>query len=189
LHKGFRLEPRIEATRDELVNSTRAGNIEKTTNNLRPFAHVIHAPTLTGGIGSNNIAHFYSNFFSPLPAKFSSRLLSRTIGTDRVVDELFVSFTHSAKVAWLLPSIPPTNRSVEIVIVSILCVRGGRLESEHLYWDQASVLMQTGLLDPKAVPQALKKSGVKILPVVGAEGSRAVKRGSSRSINALLEGK
>lgn len=186
LHKGFRLEPNIEGVRDQIVSTTIHGNHAQTTKSLRPYGHVINAPTLTGGIGSNNVAQFYSKIFYPLPKSFSSRLLSRTVGTDRVADELFISFVHNAAIPWLLPGIPPTNRRVEIVIVSIMCIRAGGLESEHLYWDQASVLVQVGLLDPKMVPDAMKQKGVKALPVVAAEGARAVKRGSSREINNLL---
>lgn len=73
------------------------------------------------------------------------------------------------------------------MIVSIMCARGPQLESEHVYWDQASVLAQVGLLDPKAVPEPFKKKGVKSLPVVGAEGAKATKRGSSRQMNDLIE--
>jgi hypothetical protein len=188
LHKGFRLEPNIEATRDELVTSTISGNNDKTMKSVRSYAHIINAPTLTGGIGSKNIAHFYSKFFFPLPKSFSSRLLSRTIGTDRVVDELFISFVHNVAVPWMLPGIPPTNRRVEIVVVSIMCVKGSALESEHVYWDQASVLVQLGLLDPKAIPDAMKQKGVKTLPIVAAESARAIKRGSSQKMNSMLNG-
>ena len=184
LQKGFRIEPSVETTRDELVNSTRAGNNDKAMKHVRPYARVIHGPTLVGGIASKGIAHFYSKFFSPLPSSFSSRLLSRTVGTDRIVDELFITFTHNAAIPWILPGIPPTNKKVEIVIVSIMCARGGMLESEHIYWDQASVLVQIGLLDPKVVPEAMKKKGVKTLPVIGVEGARAIKRGSSRQMNS-----
>ena len=103
-----------------------------------------------------------------------------------MVDELFISFIHNAAVPWLLPDIPATNRIVEIMIVSIVCVRGAKLESEHVYWDQASVLVQVGLLDPKVVPDGMKAKGVKQLPVQAAESARAMKRGSSRQINDLL---
>ena len=188
LHKGFRLEPDIEATRDGLVTSTISGNNDKTMKSVRPYAHVINGPTLTGGIGSKNIGLFYSKFFFPLPKSFSSRLLSRTIGTDRVVDELFISFVHNLAVHWMLPGIPPTNRRVEVVVVSIMCVKGRALESEHVYWDQASVLVQLGMLDPKLIPDAMKQKGVKILPVVSAESARAIKRGSSQKMNSMLSG-
>ena len=186
LQKGFRLEPNVEGIRDEFVSSTVYGNVDNAMKRVRPYGHVVNGPTLTGGIGSKQLSHFYSKIFYPLPKSISSRLLSRTIGTDRVVDELFVSFVHNAAVPWMLPGIPPTNRRVEIVVVSIMCVRAGALDSEHIYWDQASVLAQVGLLDPKVVPDAMKQKGVKALPVVAAEGARAVKRGSSREINGLL---
>ena len=186
LQKGFRIEPDLGLIRDEFSSSTTNCKHENTQKKLRPYAHVIHAPTLTGGIGTKDLSRFYSNFFAPLPSSFSSRLLSRTIGTDRVCDELFVSFTHSGPVPWILPGIPATNKKVEIIIVSILCIRGGRVESEHVYWDQASVLAQIGLLDPSLVPEAMKKKGVKSLPVIGVEGARAIKRGSSRQMNELI---
>jgi hypothetical protein len=139
-------------------------------------------------VGGDEMEYFYTDLFTPIPANSNTqiRLLSRTVGADRVVDELFVSLAHSIEIGWLLPGIPPTNRKIEIVIVSIFHVRGDKLESEHLYWDQASVLVQAGLLDAKAVPGNLKKKGVKVLPVVGAEGARAMKRGSSRMINDLI---
>lgn len=71
-------------------------------------------------------------------------------------------------------------------MVSIVCVRGGRLESEHVYWDQASVLVQVGLLDAGVVPEGFRGKGVKGLPVVGAEQARAVKRGSSQRVNCFI---
>ena len=51
------------------------------------------------------------------------------------------------------------------------------------------VLFQVGLLNPKlAVPDAMKKKGVKKLPIVGAEAARAMKRGSSRQMNLFNGG-
>lgn len=149
-------------------------------------AQVFHTPTMTGGIGSEDLESFYGEFFDPSPIMLNARLLSRTIGVDRVVDELGLSFKHKQEIDWLLPGIPPTNRQIEITIVSIVCVRGGKLVSEHVYWDQASVLVQTGLLDPKNVPQKLKKEGVERLPVIGADGARAVLKGDARVMNGLI---
>ena len=186
LHKGFRIEPPIESLRDEFAHLTTSGDIENTQKKCRQYAHIIHGPTLAGGIGTKDLSRFYSSFFAPLPSSFSSRLLSRTIGTDRVVDELFITFTHTAMVPWILPGIPPTNKKVEIVVVSIVCVKSGMLESEHVYWDQASVLVQVGLLDPKMLPEEIKNKGVRCQPVVGAESARAMRRGSSRQINEFI---
>lgn len=186
LRKGFRVEPDIEGVRDNLVTMTRAGSIEKAIKQTRPYAHVIHGPTLTGGVGTKELSHFYTTHFNPVPPTFQAHLLSRTIGADRVVDEISASFTHSQEIAWLLPGIPATNKKVEVVLVSIVRIVGEKLESEHMYWDQASVLLQVGLLDPKVVPEAMKKKGVTSLPVVGVEAARAMRRGSSKQMNGLI---
>ena len=103
-----------------------------------------------------------------------------------MIDELSLSFNHNKTVPWLLPGVPPTNRRIEVVIVSIVCIKAGKLHSEKVYWDQASVLMQVGLLDPNLVPDKFKEKGVEKLPVVGAESARAAVRGGSRRINELI---
>lgn len=138
--------------------------------------HVTHVPTLTGGIGAAELESFYSQFFCN-PPSMELTLLSRTIGVDRVVDEVHVRFKHTEEMPWILPGVPATNKRVEIVVVSIVAFRGGKLYHEHVYWDQASVLVQIGLLDPKAVPETARKTGVERLPVVGREAARRVLRG------------
>ncbi|KAL7629823.1 hypothetical protein AAE478_001346 [Parahypoxylon ruwenzoriense] len=140
--------------------------------------HVTYIPTLTGGIGSEELQRFYSEFFiDRYPPSMKLTLLSRTIGADRVVDELHVAFKHTQEMPWILPGVPPTNKRVEVMMVSIVALRGGKLYHEHVYWDQASVLVQIGLLDPKVVPQKARKKGVERLPVVGRQAARRVLRG------------
>lgn len=135
--------------------------------------NVTYGPTVSGGIGAQALRRFYErHFLGRLPPSMRIRLISRTAGPDRVVDELYVSFEHSQEVPWMLPGVPPTGKRVEIVLVSIVSMRGGRLYSEHTYWDQASVLVQTGLLDPKLVPSSVQ--GVDRLPVVGREAARRI---------------
>jgi len=102
------------------------------------------------------------------------KLVSRTVGSDRVVDEIVLRFRHDARIDWMLPGVAPTNRVVEIALVSIVCIRGGKLYHEHIYWDQASVLVQVGLLDAEN------------LPVVGAEGARKVLEEASVESNRLI---
>jgi hypothetical protein len=134
---------------------------------------VTYGPTLSGGIGAPALRRFYEHYFlGRLPPSMRIRLLSRTAGPDRVVDELYISFEHSQEIPWMLPGVPPTNKRIEIILVSIVSMRGGRLYSEHTYWDQASVLVQTGLLDPKLVPESVQ--GVDKLPVVGREAARRI---------------
>jgi hypothetical protein len=190
VRKGFRIENDIEAVRDRQVQLINSEKVEKAMQSVHKDAQVMFGPTLTGGIGAEDIEDFYTNFFHPVPSMSngSLRLLSRTLGTDRVVDEIFLSFKHSQTVPWMLPGVPPTNRQIEIAMVSIFHVRGSKMESEHIYWDQASVLAQAGLLDAKVIPSHMKKKGMTKLPVVGAEGARAIKRGSSKKINDLIPG-
>ena len=163
-----------------------ARNASKAVGNMNENAHVFHTPTMTGGIGKEDLEAFYADYFSPSPMMLNARLLSRTVGVDRVVDELNLNFKHNQEVDWLLPGVPPTNRQIEMTMVSIVCVRGGRLVSEHIYWDQASVLVQAGLLDAKNVPQKLKKEGLEKLPVTGVESARAVLKGDSGAVNKLI---
>ena len=150
--------------------------------------HVTTFPTLEGAIGRKRLEEFYREFFVPsLVEDFQIRLVSRTIGADRVVDEMVVSFTHSDEIDWILPGVAPTDKFVEIPMVSIVAVRGGKLASEHMYWDQASVLMQVGLLDPKIVPKRLKSKGLKRLPVVGAEAAKQLIEPQQQRYNKLLQ--
>lgn len=134
---------------------------------------VTYASTLSGAIGAQALRRFYENYFlGRLPPSMRVRLLSRTVGADRVVDELYVAFEHTQEIPWMLPGVPATNRRIEIILVSIVSMRAGRLYSEHTYWDQASVLVQVGLLDPKPVPSSVH--GVDRLPVVGREAARRI---------------
>jgi carboxymethylenebutenolidase len=107
-------------------------------------------PTMTGGAGQRDLARFYAHhFILTCPADINLVPVSRTIGPNRLVDETVVSFTHDVEIDWMLPCVPPTGRHVEIPVVAIVNFRGGKLYHEHIYWDQASVLVQIGLLDPK----------------------------------------
>lgn len=142
--------------------------------------HVTYMPTLTGATGAEELKRFYSESFTT-PPSLKITLLSRTIGVDRVVDEMHVQLKHTEQVPWLLPGVPPTNKKIEIMMVSIVTIRGGRLYQEHVYWDQASVLVQVGLLDPKLLPQSAKDLGVEKLPVVGRRAARRVRRNKDLS--------
>ncbi|RAH82848.1 hypothetical protein BO86DRAFT_408988 [Aspergillus japonicus CBS 114.51] len=149
------------------------GTVEPYVSHLNPA--VTMAPTMSGAIGAHALRRFYEHhFLRKLPPSMRLRLISRTVGADRVVDELYASFEHSEEIPWMLPGIPPTNKRVEVILVSIVSLRAGRLYSEHMYWDQASVLVQLGLLDPKYVPPGATAPGVDRLPVVGREAARRI---------------
>jgi carboxymethylenebutenolidase len=126
--------------------------------------YVNHVPVMTGGVGHRDLARFYAHHFIPkCPADIAMVPVSRTIGADRVVDEMVVSFTHDVEIDWMLPGVAPTGRRVEVPLVAIVGFRGDKLYHEHIYWDQASVLVQIGLLDPQGLPVAGAETARKLL--------------------------
>ena len=78
--------------------------------------------------------------------------ISRTVDGERLVDELVIRFTHTEAIGHLLPGVAPTGRRVEMALVVIVGVRDGKVAYEHIYWDQAGLLVQLGLLDPAGLP-------------------------------------
>ena len=126
--------------------------------------YVNHVPVMTGGVGQRDLARFYANHFIPrLPADTKLVPISRTVGADRVVDEMLLCFTHDTEIDLMLPGVPPTGRYVEVPTVAIVGFRGDKLCHEHIYWDQAGVLVQIGLLDPMGLPVAGVETAKKVL--------------------------
>jgi hypothetical protein len=176
VRKGFKQDVDIETVREKyLAFSLGTKDAAATIGTMVQQPYVNHIPTGTGGIGKRALYHFYKDFFGPgSPPSLTTRLVSRTAGVDRVIDEFVLSFKHTQEVPWMLPGVPPTNRQVNVPVVSVVAVRGQRLVHEHVYWDQASVLVQIGALDPKNVPNALKSKGCKRLPVMGPDEAKKV---------------
>lgn len=115
------------------------------------------------------------------------RLISRTVGVDRIVDELYIQFKHTCHMPWVLPSVRPTGKKVEIVVVSIVAMRAGKIWSERFYWDQASVLFQVGLLDPDVIPEEHKDTDLEMLPIAGSEAARKVMDFESEESNDMID--
>jgi carboxymethylenebutenolidase len=114
---------------------------------------VIHVPVLTGGRGRDELYAFYRDHFIPSwPDDVELVPLSRTVDGERVVDEFIVRFTHTQEMPYWLPGVAATGRRVEIPHVVIMGFEGGKVAYEHIYWDQASLLVQIGLLDPDRLP-------------------------------------
>lgn len=136
---------------------------------------VNQVPVMIGGHGRDQLYEFYGKHFLPqIPPDMEMTPVSRTIGQGRVVDEMVARFTHTITMDWMLPGIPPTGKRVEVGLVVVVQFEGDKLKHEHLYWDQASVLVQLGLLDPKG------------LPVVGAESARSIVD-ETIPLNALID--
>jgi carboxymethylenebutenolidase len=152
-----------EHTRHEFATR----DTEATLDTMVEDAYVNHVPVMTGGAGKSALRAFYSADFIPsMPPDTKLTPISRTVGENQLVDEMIFSFTHSREMPWMLPGIAPTNRYVEVALVVIVRFREGKLAHEHIYWDQASVLKQIGLLTDPA------------LPVFGAESAYKVRGGS-----------
>ena len=139
-------------------------NTDDTLATMTEDAYVNHIPVLTGGVGREELREFYSKRFIPqMPPDTEMTPVSRTIGEDQIVDEMVFKFTHTISMDWMLPSIAPTGKRVEVPLVAIVRFRDGKLAHEHIYWDQASVLVQIGLLDPVKLPVAGVESARKVL--------------------------
>jgi len=139
-------------------------NPDETIATMVDVAYVNHIPVLTGGTGKAELHQFYATHFIPrMPPDLAMTPLSRTIGTDQLVEELVLKFTHTIEIDWMLPGIAPTGRKVEIPLVAIVRFRDGKVAHEHIYWDQASVLVQLGLIDPATLPVAGVESANKAL--------------------------
>lgn len=136
---------------------------EATLATMTEDAYVNHVPVMTGGYGKSALRRFYSRDFIPsMPPDTTLNPVSRTVGENQLVDEMIFSFTHTQEIPWMLPGVPPTNRRVEVPLVAIVQFSDGKLTHEHIYWDQASVLKQLGLLTDES------------LPIFGAETARKV---------------
>ena len=126
--------------------------------------YVSYIPVMTGGVGHDELHRFYKNHFIPKTPKDTKLTpVSRTIGADRIVDEMLFCFTHDEEIDWMLPGIAPTGKYVEVPLVAIVNFRGDKLYHEHIYWDQASVLVQIGALDATGLPVAGKDAATKLI--------------------------
>ncbi len=146
------------------VGAELEGDLETTMATMTDNPHLNHVPVMAGGVGREGVRHFYTNhlvgkFFPP---DVEMKTISRTVGSSQIVEEIYISFTHTTPIDWLLPGVAPTGKPVEMAVAVIVGFKDGKISHEHIYWDQAGILAQVGLLDPKG------------LPVCGAESARKV---------------
>ncbi|OJD10116.1 hypothetical protein AJ78_08740 [Emergomyces pasteurianus Ep9510] len=178
---------------DRSVNKTMATMVQE------PYINSI--PTMTGAIGREGVTNFYRNhFIFNSPDDSNLELISRSISINCIIDEFIFSCTHDQMMDWLIPAIPATNRFIQVPMVSVINIRGDRLYHEHLWWDQAGLLRQLGLLPeylPYPYPYPLaddgeagndKKYEYKV-PVAGVESAEKLRdEGSVPSSRMIREG-
>ena len=150
-------------------------SVDATMSTMTDDPVVNHVPVMTGGVGARDVRDFYGmHFIGRHPPDMTIIPLTRTVGHDRVVDELICQFTHTIDMPWILPGVAPTGRHVEVPLVVVVEFSDGRISAERIYWDQASVLAQIGLIDAGK------------LPVTGAEAARKVLHAAQEPSNALI---
>ena len=147
------------------VGAELAGDLDTTLATMSDRPHLNHVPTLAGGVGREGVRAFYQNhlvgkFFPP---DVEIQTVSRTVGESHLVEELYIRFTHTTVIDWLLPKVAPTGKPVEIAFCVVVGFKDGKISHEHIYWDQAGVLVQVGLLDPADLPVSGAESARKVL--------------------------
>jgi carboxymethylenebutenolidase len=148
------LKAKLDAIFNAHMEAELAGDLDRTLATMAPNPHLVNVPTMVGGQGPQGVRTFYAKrligqFFPP---DVTFETVSRTYSEERLIDELIISFTHTTRIDWMLPGVAPTGKRVEAVFVVIVGIEGDRVSHEHILWDQASVLVQIGLLDPTGLP-------------------------------------
>jgi len=141
------------------------GDLDLTMATMTDNPHLTNVANMMGGVGRQGVRDFYANhlvgrFFPP---DVEMKRVSLTVGADQIVEELVITFTHTMAISWMLPGVAPTGKRVEVAVVVIVKVEDGKIAHEHIYWDQAGVLVQIGLLDPKGLPVSGRESARKVL--------------------------
>lgn len=135
-----------------------------------------HVPVGTGATGREALRKFYAEIFIPqMPPDAELQLLSRSVGQNRVIDEFILRATHTVRMDWLAPGIEATGHRLELPHVGVIAFEGGKIASEHIYWDQASVLIQLGVLDPARYPALGAEQTARMLSPE-AEPNRLIER-------------
>jgi carboxymethylenebutenolidase len=149
-------------------------DVNATMETMIPEPYVHCVPVLTGGVGGKGVRQFYSeHFINQIPKDAKVTPISRTIGKDQVVDEFILSFTHDTQWDYLLPGISPTGKRVDLPHVVVMKFENRKVAHEHIWWDQASLLVQVGLLDPANLPVAGVEQARQLLRVAQGQGDEA----------------
>ncbi|KAH7928548.1 NTF2-like protein [Leucogyrophana mollusca] len=149
----------------------------RTMTTMVSSPYVNHVPTMTGGVGYKDLARFYKYHFTKVtPPDAELVTVSRTVGVDRIVDEMIFKCHHTTEIDYFLPGIPPTGKYIELAMVGVVAFRGDKLFFEHLYWDQASVLVQLGLMDPTDLPVAGVEVARKVMDPFGLPSNTLLPR-------------
>jgi carboxymethylenebutenolidase len=163
--------PDLGAVFDEHVASEFADkDLDATMRTMVEEPYVWHVPVLTGASGGEEVRRFYSTqLIGHTPADAVLHPISRTVSADRVIDEFVFEFTHDAEVPFMLPGVAPTGRKARVPTVVVMGFEGDKVAYEHIYWDQATLLVQLGLLDPSGLPMSGAEQAERLLELSDGE--------------------
>ena len=165
----------VETWERHMAGEFDSQSIEQTMATMTAHPSVNHVPVMTGGTGAHEVREFYTRYFiGRHPPDTTIVPVTRTVGESRIIDELTYQFTHTIEMPWMLPGILPTGRRVEVALVVAVDFVDGKISAERIYWDQAAVLAQVGLLSMAGVP------------VTGAEAARKVRDPAQEPSNQLI---
>src|SRR3954451_8817361 len=145
-------------------------DVDATMTTMVDEPYVWHVPPLTGASGGDAVRRFYSSeFIGKTPSDAVLHPIARTISENRVIDEFVLEFTHDAEIPFMLPGVAPTGRRARVPTVVVMGFEGDKVAYEHIYWDQATLLVQLGLLDSSALPVSGVEQAERLLELAGGE--------------------
>ena len=153
---------------EHVANEFVTKDLDATMDTMVEEPYVWHVPSLEGAAGGDAVRRFYeSRFIGHTPADAVLTPIGRTVSENRVVDEFAFDFTHDIEIPWMLPGVAATGRAVRIAMVVVMGFEGDKVAFEHIYWDQASLLVQIGMLDADQVPISGAEQADRLLALAG----------------------
>src|SRR5262245_15743341 len=167
----------VETWERHVASEFKTKDIAATMATMTSDPFVNHVPVMTGGVGYDEVRRFYSTYFIPCqPPDTNLVLVARTVGKDRIVDELIHKFTHTIEMPWMLPGVQPTGKPVEASVIVVVQFEAGKIAGERIYWDQASVLAQIGLIDAGKLPATRMEASRKVIDASQKPSNSLIKR-------------
>jgi len=165
----------IEIWEAHLASEFVAKDAEAALNTMTEDAYVSCIPSMTGGYSKEAVRNFYCHhFIGKVPPDMQITLVSRTVGEDQLVDEMIWGFTHTEEIPFMLPGVSPTNKYVEVPGIAIVKFHEGKIANERIYWDQASVLKQIGLITDPTLPIFGAETAQKVVNPSGNQSTKEV---------------
>ena len=175
MNRNLRQQAMIETWERHMAAEFVAKSVEASMATMTAEPFVNHVPVMTGGVGYEAVKLFYATSFLPgHPPDTETIPVMRTVGDNAIVDELIYRFTHTIEMPWMLPGVAPTGRQAEVAITAVVLFEGDKISGERIYWDQASVLVQLGLIDERG------------FPVTGIDSARKAADVRSEPSNSLI---